>query len=165
MEQYHLDDQANGFINGHAYFCEFGADPDNHLPKILVWSASDESGTSRLVDTWQDYLSKDLLDNSGRYADRLAKVAWTLACRRSSLTWKSFAIVNSMSDLLRIKDLISPPVRSGGRSVGLIFTGQGAVYNGMGRALLVYPVFRDALEAFDRELLRLGCQWSVFGED
>ena len=94
------------------------------------------------------------------------KVADTLDRCRSSLPWKAFATVDSTSKLPQIRDLISRPVRSGGgHNVAFVFTGQGAVYNGMGIALLAYPVFRDTLESFDRELMRLGCEWSVFGKE
>ncbi len=93
------------------------------------------------------------------------KVADTLDRCRSSLPWKAVATVDSTSKLPQIRDLISRPVRSGGgHNVAFTFTGQGAVYTGMGIALQPYPVFRDTLEYFDRELMRLGCEWSVFGK-
>ena len=93
------------------------------------------------------------------------KLAYTLEHHRSSLPWKSFALVDSASKLAQIKSLISLPVHlMAENNIAFIFTGQGAVYNRMGVALLGYSVFRDALESFDRELMLLGCEWSVFGK-
>ena len=156
--------KTNDISNGKSYSYDFHATSGNILPKILVWSAGDEGGINRLMDIWHDYLLKSLSANVTEeiYMDKLA---YTLERRRSSLPWKSFAVVDSISKLAVIKDLISRPVRSSeGHNIGLIFTGQGAVYNRMGVALLGYPVFRDTLESFHRELMLLGCEWSVFGK-
>ena len=117
-----------------------------------------------MMDVWQEYLQKPLSANVPEeiYMDKLA---YTLEHRRSSLPWKSFALIDSASKLARIKSLISRPVLSRKQnSIGFTFTGQGAVYNRMGLALLAYPVFRDALESFDKQLMLLGCEWSVFGK-
>ena len=139
--------------------------PGNIYPKILVWSASDESGIGRLMDGWQKYFLMKAAASASGEMSFVDKVAYTLDRCRSSLPWKTFAAVNSTRKLPNIKDLICKPVRSGGgHNLAFVFTGQGAVYNGMGIALLAYPVFKDTLESFDRELMRLGCEWSVFGK-
>ena len=156
--------KTNDTPNGKPYSNDFHATSGNIFPKILVWSAGDEGGIDRLMDIWHDYLLKPLSANVPEeiYMDKLA---YTLERRRSSLPWKAFAIVDSVKKLAVIKGLISRPVRSSeGHSIGLVFTGQGAVYNRMGVALSEYPVFRDTLESFDRELMLLGCKWSVFGK-
>lgn len=158
--------KMNDTPNGKSSSIGFDATiPGNVLPKILVWSTGDESGINRMMDIWQEHFLKMPPANKTEEITYMDKLAYTLDHRRSSLPWKSFALVDSASKLTRIKDLISRPIRSSeDLSIGFIFTGQGAVYNGMGVALLGYPVFRDTLKSFDRELMRLGCEWSVFGK-
>ena len=155
--------KTNGIPHDKTYKNGSYAAPTNHSTRILVWSASDESGIGRLMDSWQEYFLTKAAASAGEEMSFVDNLADTLDRCRSSLPWKAFATVNSTSKLPQIKDLISRPVRSGGdHNVALAFTGQGAVYNGMGIALLAYPVFRDTLDSFDRELTRLGCEWSVF---
>lgn len=157
--------KANGILHDKAYKNGFHAAAGKNSPRILVWSAVDESGIGRLMDIWQEYFSMRPVASETEEMSFLDKVAYTLERCRSSLPWKSFATVDSASKLPQIKDLIFRPVRSsGGHNVAFAFTGQGAVYNGMGIALLAYPVFEDTLGSFDRELMRLGCEWSVFGK-
>lgn len=148
--------KTNDIPNGKSYSSDFNATSIEVLPKILVWSASDEGGIDRLMDVWQEYSLKPLPANVPEeiYMDKLA---YTLGHRRSSLPWKSFALVDSASKLAQIKSLISRPVHSREENnIGFIFTGQGAVYNRMGVALLGSPVFRNALESFERKLMLLG---------
>ena len=157
--------QINGIRHGKRQENGFHAASGNNSPRILVWSAFDESGIGRLMDSWLEYFSMRPVANETTEMSFLDQIAYSLERCRSSLPWKSFAIVESASKLPQIKDLVSRPVRSSGRhNVAFAFTGQGAVYNGMGIALLAYPVFEDTLESFDRELMRLGCEWSVFGK-
>ena len=93
------------------------------------------------------------------------KVAYKLDPCRRSLPWTAFATIDSTSKLSRIEDLISHPVWSGGgQTLPFGFTGQGAVYNGMGIVLLAYPIFKEILESFDGELMGMGCEWSVLGK-
>ena len=156
--------KTNGIPNGESDNSDFNATPGKILSKILVWSAGDEGGIDRLMHVWQEYFQKPSSPNVAEelYMDKLA---YTLASRRSSLPWKSFALIDSATQLAGVRSLVSRPIRSSEEhSVGFIFTGQGAVYNRMGIQLLGYPVFRDILESFDRELTRLGCEWSVFGK-
>ena len=140
-------------------------EPICDLPKLLVWSANDKSGIHRLKEAWQNYFQNTTDHIATEGIQFLDKLAHTLDSRRSSLSWKSFAIVDRLSKLTQISDLISSPTQSSKEfAVGLVFTGQGAVYNRMGTALMVYPVFANTLSSFDRELKHLGCEWSVTGK-
>ncbi len=47
------------------------------------------------------------------------------------------------------------------RRLAFIFTGQGAQYLGMGRQLVVFPVFRRSMESSEECLKQLGCLWSL----
>lgn len=90
------------------------------------------------------------------------RLAYTLAVKRSALTWRSFAVLKASSACLPPR---LPFIRSS-RDVGLafVFTGQGAQYAGMGLDLLVYPAFRSVLERADAVFHALGATWSLHGE-
>jgi len=133
-------------------------------PRVLVWSAADEGGISRLLEAYAKYLgalSLGLIETE----EYIEKLAYTLAARRSSLAWKSFAVVGSFSELRDIGIRSSKPVRSSKKlGLGFIFTGQGAQYSGMGRELLRYPVFQNTLRKFEMCLQDLGCEWLLMGK-
>lgn len=131
--------------------------------KLLVWSAADKGGLARLGRVYNQHFSELSLGSADASA-YLNNLAYTLAVRRSSLSWKSFAVVNSISELSSLGVSLSPPVRSTAfLSIGYIFTGQGAQFAGMGRELLVYPTFKNTLQKAEMCLRRLGCQWSLLG--
>ena len=74
-------------------------------------------------------------------------------------------VTDTAHKLNQIQDLISRPVRAEeGQKVAFIFSGQGTAYCQMGLPLMSYLIFRHTLEAFDLELAKLGCQWSLFGK-
>lgn len=147
--------------------CNRFSDKTTHQAKskVFVWSAVDEDGLRRMVDSWSLYFSSLEMVSGAREDVYMRDLANTLACHRSSLPWKSFAVADSVSALVGIKDRMSKPIRSSEkRAICFIFTGQGVQYNGMGMKFMIYPVFRQKLEAFDKALLELGCEWSIFGQ-
>lgn len=96
----------------------------------------------------------------------LADVAYTLAKHRSRLLYKTFAVVDSASPA----DGISSPPTNIGKSaptqqakIGFVFTGQGAQWKEMGRALFEYPVFASSVKAMDGVLSGLSAppSWSL----
>ncbi|KAL9088429.1 MAG: hypothetical protein Q9165_006153 [Trypethelium subeluteriae] len=133
--------------------------------RLLVWSAADEGCLERIANAWQKkFLHPHIPDSmtEGIYLDRVSRI---LADGRSRLPWKAFALVKQVSDLAVGNKLLSPPVRSqNNHGLAFVFTGQGAQYNQVGIGLMVYPVFRVALEKFDNALQNLGCDWSLFDE-
>ena len=70
----------------------------NTVPRILVWSAMDQDSLKRLVAEYYKHFSTltILVDARDRY---LHDFAHTLACRRSSLPWRSFAVARSVYNL------------------------------------------------------------------
>lgn len=67
--------------------------------------------------------------------------------------------------MLRSGSGISKPVRvRKPLALGFVFTGQGAQWHAMGRELLVYPVFRESIEAADEYMKILGSPWSLLGQ-
>ena len=139
-------------------------DVDESQPKILVWSAADEGGVKRLATVYSDHFKSLTLAPSERN-EYLSDLAYTLAERRSVLPWKSFAITHSMSQLQTAG--VSPPraVRSKMRTgIAFVFTGQGAQFAGMGRNLLVYPIFKRTLQRAELYFQDMGCSWSLMDE-
>ena len=131
--------------------------------KLFVLAAADEGGSLRLVNEYQNHFSGNSADISRRDA-YMEDLAYTLGSRRSSLPWKSFAVVDSVNALSNIKNIVSKGYRSSKKlGVAFVFTGQGAQYKGMGTGLLRYDVFESTLRSIDEVFRSLGCQWSLFG--
>ena len=132
-------------------------------PRLLVWSASDAGGLKRLASVYDEYFS--CLSTHKTDENHLDCLAYTLCAKRSSLSWKSFTIAKSIVDLQgSLERKLSKPVRSSRLpSLGFVFTGQGALWNGMGKELLVYPQFRASLEEADFYFRTLGCKWRLLG--
>ena len=142
-----------------------GASIKYEKSRILVWSAADEAGLQRLARLWQEYFSRSERARLPDKDDYLSGLAHTLAFHRTSLPWKSYAIIDCRANLTEVKERMSKPIQSSRHhGLGFIFTGQGAQYSKMGAELMSYPVFRLTLEAFDKVLYDLGCPWSIFGQ-
>ncbi|KAI1084518.1 acyl transferase domain-containing protein [Whalleya microplaca] len=116
------------------------------LPRLLVWSASDEKALSRM-------------------ADALDALAFTLSARRSHLLWRTFAIASHQVDSQANGLLAAKSVRtSADLGLAFVFTGQGAQYINMGLELLQYAVFKDTLWKAERVYNDLGSEWSILDE-
>lgn len=132
-------------------------------PKLLVWSAADEGGLSRLSSCYGQHFSRLSLSKH-QTTDYLENLAYTLDLRRSRLAWKSFAVVNSIAQLEDLK-LSRPTQAIEHPRLAFIFTGQGAQWYAMGRELLIYPVFKYALRDTQKFFQSLGCDWLLFGKN
>lgn len=96
----------------------------------------------------------------------LADVAYTLSKYRSRLLHKSFAVVDSsafMRGALETPTNIIKSTATQRARIGFVFTGQGAQWNEMGRALFDYPVFESSLKHMDGVLAALSVAppWSL----
>ena len=134
-------------------------------PTMLMWSAADEGGLARLAKVYNAHFLQLLPSLSSDKANTyLESLAYTLAARRSSLSWRAYATVCSISELQDLAAKLSKPVRSRSQpKLGYIFTGQGAQHAGMAGDLMVYPVFKRSLLHSQMYLYDLGCSWSLLG--
>lgn len=137
----------NGF-NGHA----------QSKPRLLVWSAADEKAIKRTIEQQQAFY-KDQVSGDPEKLDRLA---YTLATRRSRMLWRASAIVTEGSANLTV----TKPVRSSGEAgLAFVFTGQGAQYADMGLELVQhFPVFAETLRLISDIYSGLGCDWELLEE-
>ncbi|MCJ1245434.1 hypothetical protein MMC30_002638 [Trapelia coarctata] len=119
-------------------------------PKLLVWSAADQMGLSRLANAY----SRHFTATPASDPDVLANLAYTLDTRRSILPWRSYSVAGSLNDIRQLETKISKPIQANATAprLAFIFTGQGAQWFAMGRELLAYSVFRDSLNAADTYL-------------
>ncbi|KAK9413400.1 hypothetical protein SUNI508_02599 [Seiridium unicorne] len=138
---------------------EASSSPECPASRLIVLSAADQNGIERLADIYAAYFQDHEGNEEDNYLDHLA---YTLASRRSTLDWRSFAVISSVAEMKSLHSSLSKPQFSG-QDIGaaFVFTGQGAQYKNMGAELLFHPVFMASLQHFDQELVKLGSTWSV----
>jgi acyl transferase domain-containing protein len=131
-------------------------------PQLVVISAYDESGISRLSKMFDDYFADS--SNSTTALPNLQDIAYTLTKRRTHLPFRSHAVVNGSSDLVSFSAILSKPIRQRrADGIAFVFTGQGAQYSQMGMELMTYPIFKASLSKANLCLRAIGCDWDLFG--
>lgn len=130
---------------------------DKKTPKLLVLSASDEKALKRVIDQYKPFYKTHI----STHAEKLDRLAFTLAARRSHMLWRTFSISSDDEETLEV----AKPIRSSAEAAcAFVFTGQGAQYVDMGVQLLQYDVFKSYLSQINELYSRLGCTWSIFGK-
>lgn len=137
-------------------------------PKLLLWSTADAAALERMTEDYQDYYRTHIAGRHGK----LDQLAYTLAARRTTMLWRTFAVVDPTdhptANIPESDDGLYLPIAKRSRAsteeiaVSFVFTGQGAQYVGMGMELLSYPVYEESLKLSDEILAKLGCKWSIF---
>ena len=129
---------------------------DEGSQKLVIFSSQDEKGTTRQAAQFSNFAA----EHSKNFD--LEDLTFTLNHKRSSLPWKSFAILNAIEDIKNLSTSISSAQRSKSNpALGFIFTGQGGQWAQMGKELVCYPVFDQRLEEAESYLLELGCPWKL----
>ena len=155
------DSATHGFLNGinvhHAALVQ--------KSRIFVWSSFDEAGIKRLTSTLLEHLGRKA---RGRFDEEayLHDLSYTLAIKRTSFPWRSYAISDSLDSLCdSLQSRVSKPFRTiNSPDLGYVFTGQGAQWHAMGREMMCYPVFKSSLFESTICLLQLGCTWSLISK-
>ncbi|KAK4203182.1 polyketide synthase [Triangularia verruculosa] len=155
-------------LNGHAED-HATSKPNKATPgyQLLTWSARDEAALKRMLHLYDGYIKAHMREAGGD-ANFLGDLAYTLAERRTLMTWRSFSVVDGThkvaSETLEISSLkCERAARENG--VAFIFTGQGAQYANMGLELLPrYPVFQATLTEAQGIFKELGAEWSLLDE-
>ena len=129
------------------------------IPKILYFSAPNDLGIKRQISEYKSHFAKlaTPYDQIEAYMDDLV---YTLDRRRASLGWRSFAVVESLHDLHRLDEIVSPAQTAASKpALGFVFTGQGAQWAGMGRELTRFPAYVKSLQSAEGYLTEIGCPW------
>jgi acyl transferase domain-containing protein len=160
------DGVTTGYNNGgvHVNGAHINID-DVDAYAIIPLSAADEDGPYRQAEGLEDFLTA--LPREVKTTDFVSDLVHTLATRRSLLSWRAFAVINSKSDTIHsVRDTLTPPtlsISSKTPELSFVFTGQGAQYARMGLELLSYPVFKNSMDSCDAFLKSVGCTWSIHG--
>lgn len=98
----------------------------------------------------------------------LADIAYTLSSRRSRFSHRTFLLIDSLDPSIAFQETVSTwqvTSKTKPRSIGFIFTGQGAQWEGMGASLFQYAVFRNTITELDAVLsgLTFAPRWSLKG--
>ena len=132
--------------------------------RVFILSASNELSLRQQEKALGQYL-RGRQDTCSR--GMLCDLAYTLGEHRSRLPFKSAFVAASLSQLAdELTTNGSKPSRLlRTKTVGFIFTGQGAQWYAMGRELITqYQVFRTSLDLSDQYLRGLGVSWSLIGK-
>lgn len=125
------------------------------IPGLFVWSSVSEDGVKRMQLELQSFFERrvDVLNE-----EDIKNIAYTLGARRTNFTWRSFVSFSGIGDLHQKLAQALPRAKSSqGRNVAFVFTEQGAQYIGMGKELMVYPVFQESLHISQKLLNSMGC--------
>ncbi|KAL6816622.1 putative polyketide synthase [Trichoderma sp. SZMC 28015] len=171
---------ANGSLNGNGYTNGNGNGISNgHVNgngTVLVLSARDERGSQRMVEDLKAYLEKHKSLDFDAAETLLSDLSYTLAERRTLFPWVAAHQVRLDTDtdghpLDAVIEAFDSPRFKPGKTptsqprIGMVFTGQGAQWNAMGRELLEeYPVYRQSIEEAEAHLHDLGATWSLLEE-
>ncbi|KAF1843183.1 polyketide synthase [Cucurbitaria berberidis CBS 394.84] len=124
---------------------------------ILPFSAKEETALKENMQAISNVM----------YDSDLADLIYTLSARRSRFKHRDYCVVDAQrsSANLDIKTTTpSKPVAGQKPNIGLVFTGQGAQWEGMGAELFEYAVFRNSIAHQDSTLASLSNapSWSIY---
>jgi acyl transferase domain-containing protein len=135
---------------------------------VFIISTADEAGIQRNATKLSQHIRSLLTDSPSPPAESqyLSDLAYTLTAKRSMFKWKAFCIAGSQQDLVaNLQGRISKPIQKARYTpkLGFVFTGQGAQWPSMGKALGIYPLYRLRIEEASAYMTFLGSPWSLKG--
>ena len=117
-------------------------------PELICLSARHEAGLARLVAASRERLAED--------APRLSDLAHTTQRARTAHGTRRAVVASSLDELRDALARDVPPRTAAAiPRVAFLFPGQGSQAAGVGRGLLGFPAFRDAVARCDAALARL----------
>jgi acyl transferase domain-containing protein len=154
----------NGIGSSHAAAATNELSPGS----VFLISTADEAGIQRIAMKLSQHLRSISTKSLSPSAESqyLNDLAYTLAMKRSIFKWKAFCIAGSLQDLVtNLQGQMSKPVQKARHTpkLGFVFTGQGAQWPSMGRALGIYPLYRLRIEEASTYMASLGSPWSLKG--
>lgn len=158
-----INGKTNG-VNGHI--------TENTVDKykLLILSAKDEHAHENMASRLAEFLRQKEQHSQQEVEAYLDNMFYTLTDRRTMFPWlAAFPVPVTQGFEGVAKALSTPKFRPSRPSqrprIGMVFTGQGAQWNAMGRELIgQYPVFKASLEQADGLLRELGADWSLMEE-
>lgn len=133
-------------------------------PRLLVWSAFDETALKHTLTGFRKYITEDFQESE--QAGFLDELALTLSKRRSLLPCRTYVVAKSKDDIgVHLDTSLTQPTRvASAPKLGFVFTGQGAQWPLMGVELLSFPVYKRSLQLAGLHLHGLGCEWDIIDE-
>ncbi|KAL6233150.1 acyl transferase domain-containing protein [Aspergillus navahoensis] len=129
-------------------------------PQLLVYSAGSPESLRKSIDNHAAYLS--------RHPERIEDLAFTLANRRQHLPYRGFVVSSREKPGIPSQSTQKLSSSTGAPTVIMVFTGQGAQWPQMGRALMrSNPTFRTTIQSLDQHLKSLGetsPDWTIEAE-
>ncbi|EED16635.1 polyketide synthase, putative [Talaromyces stipitatus ATCC 10500] len=129
--------------------------------RLFVFSTFDKKGLSRTAETYREWLQISLPQRS-QNPDYVRRLAFTLSHHRSKFNWRSYVAAGNLEELLdKMASLTTLIAKSQTPNLALIFTGQGAQWDGMIGALSQFTVYRRSIEDAAAYFTELGCPWDL----
>ncbi|KAJ5652583.1 polyketide synthase, partial [Penicillium longicatenatum] len=129
--------------------------------KLLIFSNLDQAALKRSSALYKEHFQGLALaaENTGSYLENLA---FTLNSRRSVLPYRGYLVASSLNDLRNAETLVENSCATlQNPKICFAFTGQGAVWAGMGNELLAYPLFKSIITDLEADLREMGFSWSL----
>jgi acyl transferase domain-containing protein len=135
---------------------------------VFIISTADEAGIQRNAVKLSQYLHSlpTMRPSPSAESQYLTDLAYTLAMKRSMFKWNAFCIATSQQDLVaNLQGQVLKPVQKAryAPQLGFVFTGQGAQWPSMGKALGIYPLYRLRIEEASAYMRFLGSPWTLKG--
>ncbi|KAM7216745.1 hypothetical protein V8F06_007855 [Rhypophila decipiens] len=138
------------------------------VPRLFTLSAANQTSLQDMAASLAGWVSKEENQTSSLLRD----VSYTLSERRSIMPWRFWSVASDKQELVDALYEASRSTENVSKissseplpKVTFVFTGQGAQWAGMGRELLVHPVFQESIAKSNKMLVELGASWDLVDE-